>query len=428
MPIFYFSLLFVMLLAFPSIGSSEENLQDLIHQASPYQFITIPEGDYQGPIVIDKPLHLQGNEKVMIHSKEPIPAITIKSDHVILTNIHVKQEGSLDTPGIQMQGNYNKLEQIKVQTSGIGMKLGGSSHNQLRQIDICGPSSPGQKLHKRNGLDLWESHHNLITQANISSVQDGIYLERSHDNQLANNKIQHSRYGIHLMYADDTQIIENKLQDNVTGAMVMIVKNTIVKNNTFTKNQKHVYSQGLFLHEADNTLIVGNQFKQNRIGVYVENSSHNQFMQNQFVQNYIGFQWKESDQNTVLQNDFFANVIQSQATGHLQNKIRYNYWDDFVGLDLSGDGKSELAYPIDPYFLTITENYPAFQLLFQSPGVLLLKQFFKSNDQLLMKDHAPSLQPHFSYTREDSNTPLPLWIWSILLLISSCSIFVLGRK
>lgn len=428
MPIFYFILLFTMLLAFPSMGSSEEDLQDLIRQASPYQFITIPEGEYQGPIVIDKPLHLQGNEKVMIRSKVQSPAITINSDHVILTNIHIKQEGSLDAPGIQMEGNYNKLEQIKVQTDGIGIKLDRSSHNQLRQIDILGPSLPGRKLHKRNGLDLWEAHHNLITQTSISSVQDGIYLERSHDNQLKKNKIQHSRYGIHLMYADDSRLIENELQDNVTGAMVMIVKNTLVKNNTFTKNQKHVYSQGLFLHEANNSLIEGNQFIQNRMGVYVESSSRNQFMQNQFVQNYIGFQWKESDLNTLQQNDFFANVIQSQATGHLHNRIQYNYWDDFAGLDISGDGESELAYPIDPYFLTITENYPAFQLLFQSPGVLLLKQLFKSNDQLIMKDHAPSLEPHFSYKTEDSTSPLPLWIWSILLLISSCSIFVLGRK
>lgn len=427
MPIFYFVLVFITILGFPTIGSSEEaSLQDLINQASPNQTILIPEGEYQGPIIIDKPLHIEGNHLVIIHSKGQLPAITIKSHHVTLFNIHVKQDGPLDMPGIRMEGDHHKLEQIKIETNGVGIKLYESSNNHLTQIEIQGPSLPQQKLHKGNAIDLWESHHNLITQTTISSVQDGIYIEKSHHNQLLENRIQNSRYGVHLMYADNTHILKNEFLENVTGAMVMVVKNTIVKNNIFIKNQQHVYSQGLLLHEAHRSLVEGNQFRQNRIGVYVESSSHNQFMQNQFEQNFIGFQWKNADQNTLQQNDFKANVIQSQATNSLDNHIQNNYWDDLEGLDTSGDGKSELAYPIDPYFLTITEYYPAFQLLFQSPGVILLKQLFKSNEKRILKDEAPSIQPHFSYRAEASTTPLP--IWSILLLLSSGSIFVLGRK
>ncbi|WP_227793457.1 right-handed parallel beta-helix repeat-containing protein [Paenibacillus guangzhouensis] len=379
------------------------NLQAIVDQAKPGETIVLEPGTYEGPITITKSLTIRSTQAgtVELRNRSQRPAVSIEADETTLSGLRVIDETVKAAPTLLVTGDRVVLEDLHIQTGSGGIAAKDADGGTLSRTTIEWTAEGVRMADKGNGMDLFNAHRWRITGNTIRLVHDGIYMENSDDAIVSGNVIERSRYGVHCMYTRGTKIQNNEGKLNVTGAMVMTSRQVSVTGNTFTKQSENVNSQGILLYDAHESWVADNMVVGNRVGLYVEQSTDNRLENNQVTYNFVGIQLLESSGNTIEGNAFLGNVSDAQAKGSVRNTLVGNYWDSFQGIDVNGDGKSELTYAINPFFQGLTQRRPAFQLFFQSPGMVFLEGLFQTERERWATDLAPLMAPPGSGPREE---------------------------
>jgi nitrous oxidase accessory protein len=423
MKIYKLTLLIFLLLGLFEVNNAlaNEHLQSKINNIKEGGTLHLKKGVYHEEIVLKKVITIEGEKGVIFQSCSSEPMIVIKGTNVHLKGIKIescKQDSSPYT--MHVSGSNHRLEDIVIQTTNMGIKMENVEHSHLKNIAISGSNIS-------NGIDLWEAHQNLFEENVIEHVQDGFYLENSHQNLIIGNTIRESRYGIHVMYSNDSIIKDNLSTRNYTGAMIMGTSNTFIESNTLTEQNTNVNAQGLLLYDVHDSTITNNVISKNRVGLYMEDSSGNSVLSNQFIANFVGTQLKSIQQNQIENNTFLSNVNEIQAKDGTENTIQQNYWDAAWKLDTDGDGKSNLPYQADPYFLNLTKEVPEYQIFFHHPGMLLLQKMLKSPEHLLVTDNSPLMKSELNFNNQTKNNTI-LWSMSLVMIFSSLLFIYIGRK
>lgn len=353
-------------------------------------------------------------------STEPI--ITISGKNVTLRNIKIvgcsNQESLAE---IVVMGTNHLLEDLTINTGKIAIKLEDVEDTHIRKVGITG-------LSNENGIDLWQSNRNAFENIEINGVQDGFYLENSDNNILFGNTIRDSRYGIHVMFSNKITVKENVSEHNFTGAMIMASNQSIIEENKFTENNKNVNAQGILLYDVHNSEVSKNHISNNRVGMFIEGSSGNKIKNNEFIANFIGTQLLKNKGNVIEGNSYISNVTEIQAKQGTDNYIYRNFWDAAMKLDMDGDGKSNLPYQADPYFLNLTKETPAYQLFFQHPGMVLLQKVLKSPTEMLVTDEEPLMNHQIENNDQQKQGNYPAWFMSLFMISSSLALIFFGRR
>ncbi|WP_165452179.1 right-handed parallel beta-helix repeat-containing protein [Paenibacillus thalictri] len=406
------------------------SLQQLIDGTPAGGTLVLPEGEYEGTAAIRKPLTIRGTSDVRISGGgSDKPVIAIEASGVRLENLQISQMSKAETAAVLITAERTVIDSLRIDTRSFGIMLRDSGHNEIVNSVIRWQASPAKanqaKLSdKRNGIDLFNSHDNRIYGNSISTMNDGIYLENSHRNTVENNRIDHSRYGVHCMYTDGTIVRGNIGSFNVTGAMVMGVKDAIVSGNTFTKQSENVNSQGLLLFDVQTSLIEDNKVEGNRVGFYIEQSQRNEIRHNEVLQNFVGIQLLESEGNRFQENRFTGNVIESEASESSANLFISNIWDSFQGIDTDGDGVSNTAYAMNPFFQKLTSATPAYQLFFHSPGMLFLESMFTAGKEEWTVDKTPLMRSGDKPSAARTQETLTMLCAALLLTVSSITTII----
>ncbi|USG65860.1 right-handed parallel beta-helix repeat-containing protein [Brevibacillus ruminantium] len=407
----------------------QKGLQSMIDQAKPGETVTIPQGAYEGPIRIAKPLILRGEGNVVINSTGQEAVLTIESDQATVRDLRIidKRINEPDA-SVVVRGSNNLLEKITIETMGTGVQLIQAHHNTLREMVIVGgvnepetdtdteidhskhkflaPVNTGPEPKKGNGIHLDRANSNWIEANRIENMFDGIYVENSNANHMTQNYVEKSRYGYHFMGTSDSALLGNTGSANVTGAMLMETTRADVRENQFIKQRENPNSQGILLFDVTASTIQNNLIEGNRVGLFMEKSTQNVVSGNRLEKNFIGMQLKGAEQNQVTANQFIANVIQGQAQTSAANRLEGNYWDTMQGIDLDGDQHSDLPYEMNPFFLALTGAVPPYQLFFQSPGFVFLEGLFTASAATSIRDERPLMAPvHAVMSSADNGQP-----------------------
>lgn len=413
--------LILILYAIPSTSHAEGTLQQQIDAVPSGGTLLLKDQIYEETIVLSKPITIRGTDGTKIKSCTKEPVITISGESVTLKNLQVEScNSNKAAAAIAVSGEKHHLENLKIKSNEYGIKMDGANQSAITNIELFGEG-------RENGIDLWESSDNIISNSKIRQVQDGIYLENSHRNKIINNDIQESRYGVHLMFCNQTEVTGNLSKNNSTGTMIMGTKDTIVENNKLLENNMNVHSQGILLYDASNTSLKNNEIRANRVGIFVDHANGNVIEENRWSENFIGMQFNQSHENTVRNNSFIGNVNDSQAINSQDNTIAQNYWDQSLKLDQEGNGISIIPYASDPYFLALSSYNPEYQIFFHSPGMMVLQKLMKSDEELLLRDETPRMTA-YEELGSDGNSNSILWLVSFIMIFSSLFIFVLGRR
>lgn len=408
--------------------AQEQSIQEQIKASQSGQTIKLNEGEFEESIVIDKPIRLVGTKDVTLTQKDSSSVITINSNNVVIENLNIKHEDySNESPAILINGHQNSLQQINIDTNSYGIQLDEANDNILSYVNITGNKDKLIK-ERQHGINIWKSHNNEIHHSTMSYVQDGIYIEKSNETKLYNNTAFQSRYGYHLMFTKNTVLEQNDSYENISGMMVMGADGTIVRDNTLTNNQENIQSLGLLVFDTINATITENNIVNNRIGIFIENASNNELAFNNVQGNYIGMQFKSAENNDIVHNSFIANVVQGQAKESSKNHTNNNYWGDHFGLDITGDKISDLTYKVDPFFLNITNEYPPFQLLFQSPGMVFLEQLIHTPIEQQLVDQSPLMENPLTISNNLYQNQFSILLICLLIFMLSIVIIYLGVK
>ena len=392
-------------------------LQPLIDKAKPNEAILLKPGRYAGNVVITKPITLMGDgprEKIIIDALGKGSVLVLKTNGATVRNLTLVNSGDqhndLDA-GIQVRGNFNIIKDVTIRECLFGIDLQQASNNIIKRNDISSKTDVGLGL-RGDGIRLWYSMNNRITHNHVHDMRDMV-IWYSADNIIAHNTFTHGRYGLHFMYSRYNLVEHNKFLFNSVGIYLMYSDSVVVKNNRVVQ-AIGAAGIGIGFKEASNLDIVDNEVLYNSIGMYMDVSPFQPDTTNRIYRNTIAFNnegvrfLNDWSGNLFRDNRFMSNITQvtvsTFATAN-RNTWEGNYWDDYRGYDLNGDGFGDTPYRLMVYSERIWMDVKA-AAFFRGTPVLSLLDFLErlapfSDPLLMVQDDKPRISPEFEPLTKD---------------------------
>jgi nitrous oxidase accessory protein len=377
-------------------------LQPLIDQ-TPEGATLIPEpGIYAGPVVIDKPIILDGQNKVTINAGGSGSVIVLDTDGATLRNLHLTNSGEshndLDA-GVQVRGKFNVVKDNQIDNCLFGVDLQQSEYNVVRRNKIS--SKPFELGQRGDAIRLWYSFNNKITDNQITDARDTVVWYSAH-NTIAGNSATNSRYSLHFMYSQYNLVENNHYTNNTVGIFLMYSDGVIVRNNHIA-HAAGPTGVGIGFKETSDLIIEGNRILYCASGLYIDVSpfqpdTTNRFNNNLIAYNGIGIRFlNDWTGNIFKQNQLVDNLTQVVVSGGKtanRNVWNGNYWSDYQGFDKDADGTGDAPYELYAYADRLWQDTPYAQFFKGSPMLEVLDFLERlapfSEPQLLVMDKAPS--------------------------------------
>ena len=378
--------------------------QELVDKAPAGSVLKPPPGVYAGPVIINKPLIIEGGGQVTIDAGDRGTVMALNTSNAVLRGLHLTGSGDshdTDDSCLDVRGHNNVIENLQADNCLFGFDLKQSNNNQIRGNTI---RSKDRELGVRgDGLRLWYSHDNIIEKNRIIDSRDMVAWY-SNKNVFRDNLGRRSRYSIHFMFANDNIVERNQFYDNAVGVYFMYTEGGAVRNNVIS-HATGATGMGIGFKEASGTVIENNEIIYCGIGIGSDLSpfqpeSTIEIRGNRFAYNGIGILFNsETGGNNMIDNVFEGNLTQVTYGGRGDNNNnprnfwQGNYWDDFQGFDRNGDGIGDQKHDLYAYADQIWMEMPVARF-FRSSPVMELLDFLErlapfSSPDLILRDEQP---------------------------------------
>lgn len=336
--------------------------------------IRVLPGIYRERLVITRAVRLIGEGKPVVDGGGAGDVLTIKAGGAAVQGFVIRGSGRRlwkNEAAVKVLGDGNTIAGNEIIDSLFGIFLLGASGNEILGNRIQGL---GVGEHDRgNAIHLFGSHRNHIEGNTILYPRDGLYFEFSNGNRILHNRVLYGRIGLHYMYSDDNTFEGNVFEYNGVAAAPMYARRIVARRNLFAHSRGYG-AYGLFLKDCQDSLIEENAVLANEVGIFMDNSQGNRIRRNLIAANTVGARiLSSSTENLFAGNAFVENGDQVHLNrGRLLNRWEGNYWSDYRGYDLDGDGIGDVPYKVGSLFGFLIENYPEVRILFSSPAVQAL--------------------------------------------------------
>lgn len=375
-------------------------LQLFVDLTPPGGTLKPPPGTYAGPLVIKKPITLEGGHQVTLDGEGEGSVLIVKADGVTVRGMRLTGSGESHDgvdAGLLIEANDGLFEDNDIDNCLFGIHLKQAHGNTVRNNRITSlertPSLRGE------GLRMWYSHENLIEGNRISKARDLVFAN-STDNRILNNDISHSRIGMEFVFSPDNIVEGNRISHNGTGIVVLYSNGVQIRNNHLS-HMRDVGGSGFALKESSQVLIEGNEILHCAIGVVANSPTHPEnifrMRDNHLAYNDIAmYFYGEKGGHIITDNRFENNLMQvvvSASSSARAHDWRNNYWDTYEGFDRDRDGHGDSPYDLFVY---------ADRLWMERPMI----KFFRGSPLLDMLDFIERLAP-FSAPHRILSDPSP---------------------
>ncbi len=311
-------------------NSRWNTIQEGIKDAEDGDMIIVYNGTYHENVVVDKSVILKGTHYPVIAASHNGDVLTVTADHSKVSGFKLINSGEeWPNSGITIHSNSNTIE------------------GNIVFSNYC-------------GVSLWESSNNVLSENEVfNSGWEGIYLTRSSNNVIAKNIVSNSK--ARGILVEDTSINNTLSENDISGngdngiALSESVDNKIIKNSI------HNNGDGIQLYKSmDNTLSENDVRSNHNNGFALLESVDNKIIRNTVLDNFGSGILVSRSSNTLvyhnnLDNDF--NGIDDTNNNFWDNGEKGNYWSNYIGKDIDGDGIGDAPYLI-PGNGNTTDDYP----------------------------------------------------------------------
>lgn len=371
-------------------------LQEVLDEAAPGQTIRLASGDYQGNFRIRTPLVLRGERGAVLDGDGRGHILRVEAPDVTVQGLTLRNGGAdLNEHDsaiyVASEGEGAVIADNRIKARGFGIRLHRARDTTVRSNRITGDSTI-RSQDRGDGIRLFATEGARVVDNEVRGTRDGIYIDNSNHNRLIGNRLFEQRYGIHYMFSHDNVVQDNFTRDNRMGYALMQSRNLKVVGNEARRDQ----SYGFLLNYVTYSTVADNraidiQRGHSSVGtdghaiqgtegkaLFVYNAIGNEFRGNLFAGTEIGIHLTAgSRDNTFVKNAFVGNKHQVK---YISNELQEwsldgvgNYWSDYLGWDLRGDGIGDMPYEPNDAMDRILWKYPLASVLANSPAVQLLR-------------------------------------------------------
>ncbi len=379
-------------------------IQPLIDKANPNDTLIIPAGIYAGPLTIDIPITIDGNNEVIINGGGKNTVIYLDTDGAQLRNLHITNSGESHNQidaCIQVRGNFNIIKDNILDNCLFGVDLQQSDNNIVRRNTIS--SKPFSLGLRGDSIRLWYSMNNKIVKNKITNARDSV-VWYSKNNLIADNTSVGGRYALHFMYSQFNRVENNYYDKNSTGIFLMYSDNVELRGNVISSSLGTI-GMGIGFKESSNIIVENNQIIYCATGIYSDLSPYqpdttNSFIKNKIAYNDIGILFHNDWQGSILKNNQFIgnhNQVAVQGANTANRNIwQSNYWDDYIGFDRNADGIGDTPYKIYSYADQIWMDIPDTRF-FKGSIILEVLNFLErlapfTEPTMLLTDPSPKIK------------------------------------
>ena len=355
------------------------DLQTAIRMAAPGATIRVPPGVHRGPFVIDQTVTIEGEPGAILEGNGDGDVVKVTAAHVAVRGLTVRGTGeSLDreNSGVLVVADDVTIEDVVLTDVLFGVYARQANRVVVRNSTVTGKDFDVTR--RGDSIRLWYCNDGIIEGNRVRHTRD-VVVWFSQRTKVLRNDVRDSRYGLHLMYADATLMEDNRLEGDSVGAFLMYSNRSEFRRNHIV-SCRGPSGYGLGLKDNDALVAEENEFVGNRIGIYVDNSPNSldsrcTVRRNLLAYNDIGMAFLPAvKRNDVSANAFVDNLEQVGVIGpgNFHGNAftvdgRGNYWSDYRGYDLDGNGIGDLAYSSVSLFENLMDRHPELRLFQFSP-------------------------------------------------------------
>ena len=398
--------LLVLLLLLPAIGiaGTSPTLQEMIDQTGDGETLLLAPGVYAGPVVVTRPITIDGQKKATIDAGGKGTVVTLKTDGATLKNLHLTNSGESNNDidsGVQVRGNFNVIKDNRIDNCLFGIDLQQSKNNIVKRNYIS--SKPDFDMgQKGDSVRLWYSFNNKILDNVSENVRDMVVWYSS-NNIISGNHTTHARYSLHFMYSRYNLVENNHYVNNQVGVFLMYSDSVVLRNNHIA-HAAGPTGVGIGFKETSDLTIENNEILYCASGLYIDVSPYqpdttNRFTNNTIAYNGIGIRFLNDWHSNVFKNNRFVDnltqIVVSGGGSANRNDWEGNYWSDYEGFDQNADGVGDSPYELYSYADRLWQNEPYAQFFKGSPLLEVLDFLERlapfSEPRLMVRDSKPYL-------------------------------------
>ncbi len=343
------------------------DLQAALDGAAPGAVLCLAPGRYVGPVEIHTRLTLLGPADAVIHSDGAGTTLRVLADSAVVRGFTVDGSGrrydKMDA-GVYLRGDGTQALGLTVRNALFGVIAEQSNGVTIADNDVAGLAELPVGI-RGDGIRLWEVRHSTVARNRLTDSRD-IVVWYSPDNRIVGNTVVRSRYATHFMYSDDCLVQGAYYRGNIVGVFVMYSRGITLRADTIIDNA-FADGMGLGVKESGNLTVEDTHFIHDRDCLYLDTSPFREgdtvlVRGNTFAGCDAGVTFHSSERhNTFRDNTFYGNQTQVavEGRGTAQGVVwRGNYFDDYAGYDLNGDGTGDVPYELRDFSERLVTNHP----------------------------------------------------------------------
>ncbi len=379
-------------------------LQALVDGAKEGAVLVPPPGRYPGPLVVSKPLTLDGRGHVTVDGQGHGTVVRVTAARVRLVGLRVTGSGeSHDQLDAAIRA---EADDVEISFSTLDDVLFGVALQAANGALVCGNrirSKSDEPSLRGDAVRIWYGRHNRVHGNDIDGARD-VSLANAPENVVEKNRIRRGRIGAQVVFSPRARLEENLFDANVTGVAVLYSNEVEVRNNRVL-HSRGLAGSALTFKESSHCVAQGNEVVDCSVAVKVNapTSPDNviDFVGNRFAHNVAGMDfYGENGGHRIHGNAFEHNLRQVTVSGPMSargNDWSGNYFDDYQGFDRDGDGVGDQPYELYAFADRIWMETPAATFFRNSP-VMELIDFLErlapfASPELTLRDPSPAMAP-----------------------------------
>ncbi len=404
-------------------------LEDLLAGVEDGGRLSLPPGTYHGPVVIDRPVVIEGQDLPLVVGDGSGSVITVRAPGTVLRGIGVRGSGPGPTgnpAAIRIEADDVRVEDTVVEGAYMGIAVAGAFRTALVDNVVRGRAHApiGDDSHATDHDGATDEHHDtgghgdhtsadanhagghdhgagtvgdrgdgiwlhdaddVLVRGNlVEDARDGIYTVFGDNALFDGNHVRRSRYAVHSMYAHDLVVVENHFDGNFSGGVLMYGGQVVFLRNLIQDSRSTSTGFGLLLKDVADVQAVQNVLVDNRVGVHLDGPTDRDAEAvldgNTITRNQVGVAAHASASAAFRANSFADNLVQVLPKGGSLDGISWidggvgNYWSSYRGYESAHQpGRGTIAHLEGGAVDRLLLRHPELFAIADTPAMRLLR-------------------------------------------------------